>query len=83
MNWKKYVESNRVMICQDCLRIAPFDLAGHQEDYYCTCGGQWCGCPGCNVDAKRLINGVRSKAVFGGTSDVPDTWTPENGIPAA
>jgi len=44
----------KLMLCQDCGAVAPFDLDGHQEKYLCKCGGQWCGCDACAQEAEEL-----------------------------
>ena len=47
------VQGQSLMICQDCLAVFPYDQAGHSEEYFCKCGGQLCGCGGCNADTYR------------------------------
>jgi hypothetical protein len=61
----------RLMLCQDCRRTAPFDAAGHNEEYSCACGGQWCGCTARAAEAEANhdmgpgpINSVKEIAAF-------------------
>lgn len=42
----------RIMVCQDCLEIYNFDQKGHEEHYFCKCGGQLCGCDSCVYDVQ-------------------------------
>ena len=37
----------------DRLAIYNFDQKGHQEEYYCLCGGQLCGCESCVYEVQR------------------------------
>jgi hypothetical protein len=41
----------RYCLCQDCLKVYPFTLARHQEEEFCSCGGQLCGCSDCDSKA--------------------------------
>lgn len=43
------------VLCQDCLAVLSFSVARHQEAELCTCGGQLCGCPSCEAEAKQRI----------------------------
>lgn len=43
-------------LCQDCLKVYPFTLARHQEEEFCSCGGQLCGCFDCDDKANSFIN---------------------------
>ncbi|EGQ8112607.1 hypothetical protein NB622_03500, partial [Vibrio parahaemolyticus] len=44
----KLLEETRFCICQDCGIITPFTAERHNEDEFCECGGQFCGCDFCN-----------------------------------
>lgn len=35
------------MLCQHCGLLLPYDAAGHDGEYQCDCGGDFCGCPYC------------------------------------
>ncbi len=54
-----------IVLCQDCLAIAPYTNARHQEREFCVCGGQWCGCASCNETAAKLLSGVRDGQELG------------------
>lgn len=41
-------DEKRFCVCGDCLQIVPFTHALHNEDEFCDCGGQMCGCDFCN-----------------------------------
>jgi len=73
---------NREMLCQDCLRVLPFDQAGHDEDYFCRCGGQWCGCKGCQETIARLRAGEWRGSMLGLTVDLRD-WSEKDGAKPA
>lgn len=65
------------MLCQDCLRVVPFDLAGHQNDYSCECGGDWCGCEFCLFTVAQLRAGRRSDI---GLKRPIEFWCEETGV---
>jgi len=45
-----------LMLCQDCLVVAEFDAAYHNEDKFCSkCSGQMCGCPDCNSKSHQIL----------------------------
>lgn len=52
------MEVKKFMLCQKCLAVADYDDAGHGEEYFCECGGQWCGCDSCHEQADNLIHNV-------------------------
>lgn len=41
-------------LCQDCLKVYPFTFARHQEEEFCSCGGQLCGCSNCDSQAENI-----------------------------
>jgi len=43
-------------LCQDCLKVYPYSDARHNEDEFCSCGGQLCGCSDCDHTANSFIN---------------------------
>lgn len=45
-----------IVLCCSCLAIAEFTIAKHNEEEFCKCGGQWCGCSFCQDEAKKLFN---------------------------
>ena len=45
-----------VVQCGDCLAIAKFTVEKHNEEEFCQCGGQWCGCGFCQDFAKRIFD---------------------------
>ena len=45
---------SELMLCQDCLAIAPATERGHLGEDHCTCGGDWCACEGCQQYAREL-----------------------------
>lgn len=47
------------VLCQDCLRIAPYSDARHNADEKCPCGGDFCACLDCECVAILLKGGVR------------------------
>ncbi|MGF1747732.1 DUF3850 domain-containing protein [Vibrio cionasavignyae] len=48
------------VLCQNCLKVMNFTVARHNEDEFCTCGGQLCGCEGCQSQAeKQVIAGAK------------------------
>lgn len=51
-------EPVKLMQCGDCLAVKPFDEDGHNEVYFCECGGQWCGCDACNSSAHDAMKGA-------------------------
>ena len=69
------------MLCQNCLRVSDYDPAGHNEEYFCKCGGQWCGCDSCNDTAEQLNNGERDskKLYLQGDHEIIE-WSKEDGI---
>ena len=46
----------KIVSCCDCSAIAEFTAAKHNEEEFCKCGGQWCGCGGCQDEAKKLFD---------------------------
>ena len=44
----------KLMLCQDCLKVAEFSLPAHLDEVRCECGGQWCGCWACEADAEVI-----------------------------
>jgi len=51
--------SSGFMMCQDCGCCLPFNLYDHQNDFTCFCGGSFCGCHNCHLDALYLLSGGR------------------------
>jgi hypothetical protein len=51
--------SSKYCLCQDCLKVYPFTLERHQEEEFCSCGGQLCGCQDCNDEATRKVLSVQ------------------------
>lgn len=49
----------RYVLCQDCLRVLPYTDELHQTEGSCICGGDMCGCVGCDEQAHMLFAGVR------------------------
>ena len=43
------------VLCQDCLNVYPFTDARHNEEEFCFCGGQLCGCSSCDSDAAKIV----------------------------
>lgn len=41
-------QEKRFCVCGDCGMIVPFIAELHNEDEFCQCGGQMCGCDFCN-----------------------------------
>ncbi|MCZ4263008.1 hypothetical protein O4G76_19460 [Limimaricola sp. G21655-S1] len=69
------------VLCQDCLRVLPFTAARHNEDEFCVCGGQLCGCDVCNKEASLLLSGVRDVSLFNFRVAVDlSRWTAEQGL---
>ncbi|MDX7694805.1 hypothetical protein SJS38_02270 [Aeromonas dhakensis] len=52
------------VLCQDCLRILPYTDELHQTEGSCVCGGDMCGCGGCDEQAHMLLAGVRDWRVL-------------------
>nr|MBF4395483.1 hypothetical protein [Vibrio anguillarum] len=48
----------RFCICGDCSVIVPFSAELHNEDEFCECGGQMCGCDFCNQTYASHLNPV-------------------------
>jgi len=48
------------------------------EEEFCTCGGQWCGCEGCQETAQDLRSGRRGE--MPGIKGRVDFWCEETGI---
>lgn len=70
----------RYVLCQDCLRVLPYTDARHQEEEFCTCGGQLCGCSGCNETVSLLLAGVRSPSDLRGVTVPVYHWSAERGL---
>lgn len=69
------------VLCNDCLRVLPYTDARHQEEEFCTCGGQLCGCGDCHETAAALMAGVRDASGFDFRVGVNlSDWTAEAGI---
>ncbi|ASI90970.1 DUF3850 domain-containing protein [Vibrio mediterranei] len=48
------------VLCQDCLKVMHYTHERHNEDEFCTCGGQLCGCDDCQSEAaKRVVSGAK------------------------
>lgn len=76
----KVIKMIKFMMCQDCLKVMDFDAKGHNEEYFCSCGGQLCGCSSCNDSANLLLNGVRDSSKLGLRIKGKISWTKELGI---
>lgn len=48
----------KYVLCQDCMAVLPYTDARHNEDEYCDCGGQLCGCDDCQLQAEKLTESV-------------------------
>lgn len=46
----------RIVICADCLLITGFTNEKHNEEEFCECGGQFCGCDYCQDFAKKTFD---------------------------
>ena len=44
-----------LMLCQDCLKVAHFESVYHDEEKFCICDGQMCGCPTCSLKAHDVL----------------------------
>lgn len=71
--------SEHVVLCNDCLRIAPYSEARHAGDEMCICGGEFCGCGSCVDTAARLVAGERRADQLGVIADV-GYWSADQGI---
>lgn len=58
---------SHLMLCQDCGLVEPFNAAAHRGEVLCQCGGEFCGCDGCNNFARTLERAAMTK------EDVYDT----------
>lgn len=70
------------MLCQDCLRVLPFEQAGHEGQYNCICGGEWCGCKACQITISRLRAGEFRGSLLGLSVDIRD-WSEKDGAKPA
>ncbi len=71
---------DKIVLCQDCLAVSLYSDAKHNEDEFCACGGQWCGCEDCQETAMRLRNGERRAGVLRSQRDITEFWCEETGI---
>ena len=46
----------KFVLCQDCLKVSIYSDARHNEDEFCSCGGQYCGCSHCDSQAQEIVN---------------------------
>ncbi|MFQ2050982.1 hypothetical protein ACK34J_18775 [Aeromonas veronii] len=75
----KVISISFFVLCQDCLRIAIYAKEKHCEQEFCQCGGQWCGCAGCNDTATQLLRGNRDYNSLGLQVPIAN-WSPVTGI---
>lgn len=50
------------VLCGNCLAVSEYSDAKHNEDEFCSCGGAWCGCDGCNdmiLNPENWFTGVK------------------------
>lgn len=71
----------RYVLCQDCLRALPYTDELHQTEGSCVCGGDMCGCEGCNQQVHMLLAGVRDYRVLDLLSPIAD-WSADHGFTA-
>ena len=45
------VEIPAFVVCQDCMKTAPYSQAKHLGKEKCQCGGEFCGCINCMIEA--------------------------------
>ncbi|EIZ1365780.1 hypothetical protein ACS85_16765 [Vibrio parahaemolyticus] len=64
------------VLCQDCLKLKPYTDARHSSEEQCECGGDFCGCPHCQITIEGLLAG-ETKAVILRTRRDIHGWTPE------
>lgn len=43
-----------LVLCQDCLAVKEYTDARHINEEKCECGGDFCGCYGCNKEAEEI-----------------------------
>ncbi len=55
---------SKFVLCQDCLKVSIFSVARHNEDELCACGGQYCGCSGCDQQAREIVESNSSHVFF-------------------
>lgn len=72
---------NNYMLCQDCLRVIPYDQEGHEGKYKCQCGGDLCGCSYCNHTITLLMSGELRSSELDLLPGIPDlkSWNAEDG----
>ena len=75
-------DNGRAVLCQDCLAVAPYTDARHNEDEFCACGGQWCGCDMCLNTVRQLRAGERRAVWLGLTCEDLGFWCEATGIRA-
>lgn len=66
------------VLCQDCLRVLPYTDELHQTEGSCVCGGDMCGCGGCNEQAHMLFAGIRDYRVLDILTPISG-WSAERG----
>ncbi|KDN27991.1 hypothetical protein VFDL14_01605 [Vibrio fortis] len=64
------------VLCQDCLKLKPYTYARHCSEELCECGGDFCGCPHCQITIEGLLVGETKAAILGTQCDIHG-WTPE------
>jgi len=69
----------RYVLCQDCLRVLPYTDELHQTEGSCICGGDMCGCGGCDEQAHMLFAGVRDYRLLEIQSPISG-WSAEGGF---
>jgi hypothetical protein len=73
------IEGDRMVLCQACLAVSEYTDAKNNEDEFCQCGGQWCGCDWCNIAIARLRAGERQRDRVHTQVDI-DFWCEATGI---
>lgn len=71
------------MIYQDCLRVVDFDQEGHEGEYSCVCGGDFCGCEYCQDLILLLRSGSSDPVKYSHHFEngfIPSFWSPAFGF---
>jgi hypothetical protein len=67
-----------LVLCQGCLAVSEYTDAKNNDEEFCSCGEQWCGCADCNETAQQLIRGERDPKNLG---YLRGAWLVENPDP--
>lgn len=75
-----FVNEVNPVICQDCLKVVDYTEQRHAVEELCECGGEFCGCGGCQTGARKLLLGNRNAQDIGLQEgfEILD-WSPEKG----